>query len=157
MACFKKRPHKNINDIEDCMKDMVIRTPSGPERALIMSFSLVEWKSCFYVKCIRGRLVTWLRTRNHIKCCLVKKKKLIFNGKTHQNVSLTACLCCFSQGKKQNSGAWLHCCTVHFSEQFFLFFFNEKHGKNSFFFLEKLVQLIDFTCIVHLNMNNIVF
>ena len=28
---------------------------------------------------------------------------------------------------------------------------------NSFFFLEKPVQLIDFTRIVHVNMNNIVF
>jgi len=39
---------------------------------------------------------------------------------------------------------------------FFLFY--EKHGeKFSFFFLKKPVQLIDFTHIVHVNMNNIVF
>ena len=38
------------------------------------------------------------------------------------------------------------------------FFFYEKHGeKFSYFFLEKPVQLIDFTRIVHVNMNNIVF
>jgi hypothetical protein len=40
----------------------------------------------------------------------------------------------------------------------FFFFFYEKHGeKFSFFFLEKPVQLIAFTRIVHVNMNNIVF
>jgi len=39
-----------------------------------------------------------------------------------------------------NSAACLHCRTVHFNEQFFLF--------------EKPVQLIDFTRTVHVNMNN---
>jgi len=38
------------------------------------------------------------------------------------------------------------------------FFFYEKHDeKFSFFSLEKPVQLIDFTRIIHVNMNNIVF
>ena len=44
---------------------------------------------------LRGRLVTWLRvrfTRSHTKCRLVKKKKLLLDGRTHQNVSRTACL-----------------------------------------------------------------
>jgi hypothetical protein len=43
-------------------------------------------------------------------------------------------------------------CTAHVNSSFFF----EKQGKKfSFLSLEKSVQLIDFTCIVHVNMNNI--
>jgi len=45
-------------------------------------------------------------------------------------------------------------CIDHVNSSFFF----EKQGKKfSFFFFEKSVQLIDFTCIVHVNMNNIFF
>jgi len=54
-------------------------------------------------------------------------------------------------------GSWLHCCTVHFSEQFFFFFMKNMTKSLVFFSLEKPVQLIDFTRIIHVNMNNIVF
>jgi len=113
----------------------------------------------------RGRLVTWLRvrfTRSHTKCHLVKKKKLLFDGRTHQNVSRTACLreaakMLLLVGKKSRTVE--HGSTVAlFTLMNSFFFLNKKHGKKfSFFPLEKSVQLIDFTRIVHVTINNIVF
>ena len=46
------------------------------------------------------------------------------------------------------------CSTVHVNN---FFFFLKNRVKSLVFFLEKPVQLIDFTRIVHVNMNNIVF
>jgi hypothetical protein len=61
-------------------------------------------------------LVTWLPvkfTRSHTKYSLVKKKKLLSTGRTHQKLSCAtglgeAVFCYFSQGRNHNSGAWLH-------------------------------------------------
>jgi len=52
-----------------------------------------------------------------------------------------------------NSGAMLHC--TLFTKWTAFFFFKNQHSK--FFFPEKLVQLINCTRIVHVNMNNIFF
>ena len=109
---------------------------------------------------LRYRLVTWLRvrfTRSHTKCRLVKKKKLFSDGRTHQNLRRTACFgeAAFRRGK---SITMEHGSTVALFTKVNSFFKKKKQFENfSFFFLEKLVQLIDFTRIVHVNMNNIVF
>jgi hypothetical protein len=89
---------------------------------------------------------------------LFGKKKLLFDGRTHQNISRTACLreAAFAASRREKSRTVEPCSTIKLFTQ--IFFFYEKHGeKFSFFSLEKPVQLIDFTRIVHMDMNNIVF
>jgi len=71
----------------------------------------------------RGRLVTWLRvrfTRSHTKCRLVKKKKLLFDGRTHQNVSRTrSSILLLLVGKKAEQWSmalqWSHAPLLHCS------------------------------------------
>jgi len=62
----------------------------------------------------------------HISVFGKAKKKVILLRRTHQFSLLCrkfgeAVFCCFSWVFLMNSGAWLHCHTVHFSEKFFFF------------------------------------
>jgi len=111
---------------------------------------------------LRGRLVTCspATTSNAI---WLKKKNCFFDGRTHQNISRTACLrqatSCREKSRTVEHGSTVEpCSTVTlFTLVNSFFFFNEKHGEKFSFFLKKKVQLIDFTRIIYVNMNNIIF
>ena len=61
-------------------------------------------------------------------------------------------------GRYHNSEAMFYYPTVYFNEQFSFFKKKKKNQCKMFFFLlEKPMQLIDFTRIVHVNVNSIFF
>ena len=120
---------------------------------------------------LSARLVMWLRvrfTRSHKYYRLVKKKTVVYAGRTHQKFScaagfVEAAFCCFSWGR--NHWTVELCSTVVLFikvNSFFSISFEKPVWVNFnslalftwiIFFFEKPVPLIDFTRTVHVNSN----
>jgi len=106
-----------------------------------------------------GRLGVWLRvrfTRSHTWQRLVKEKKCVFLVGPTKIRDWTASFekqhFAASRGGKGTS-TMEPCSIAHcsLSEQFYFYFLKNQHAK--YFFSEKLVQLINCTRIVHVNVN----